>query len=260
MMLRSKRIRQTFAAVGVVAAAAVTVVGCSSSDDGGSGEKTVLNVYAAASLKKTFTELEKAYEAEHSDVDVKINFDGSSALVNQIQQGADVDVLATADEATMNKVTDKVNPPQIFARNTLVIVTAPGNPKHVTDFASLRNPDVTTVVCAVEVPCGAATAEVEKNTGVDITPKSQETSVTAVLTKVTSGQADAGLVYVTDAKGAGDKVTTVVDPAFATVVNNYPIATLKASKHEQQAQEFVDLVLGSTGQKILTDAGFAAAS
>ncbi|MFT4127160.1 MAG: molybdate ABC transporter substrate-binding protein [Gordonia sp. (in: high G+C Gram-positive bacteria)] len=233
------------------------VAGCSADDSGG-GEKTVLNVYAAASLKKTFTALEKTFEDQHPDVDVRPNFDGSSALVTQIQQGADVDVLATADEATMTKVTDLVDTPQIFATNTLVIATAPGNPRHIENFASLRNADISTVVCAVEVPCGAATAEVERTTGVDITPRSEEASVSAVLTKVTSGEADAGLVYVTDARGAGEEVATVTDPAFANVVNTYPIAALKASHHTELAAAFVTLVLGESGQKVLRDAGFAA--
>ncbi|MGC4933289.1 molybdate ABC transporter substrate-binding protein [Gordonia sp. DT30] len=232
-------------------------VGCSSSDD--ADAKTPLKVYAAASLKKTFTEIEKAYESQHPDVDVTINFDGSSALVNQIKQGADADVIATADEATMSKLGDLVDPPKIFARNTLVIVTAAGNPKNITNFGSLANPSIRTVVCAVEVPCGAATAQVERNTGIVIKPVSEESSVTAVLTKVTSGEADAGLVYVTDAKSGPDTIAVVGDRAFAKVVNNYPIATLKTSKHQQQAQEFMDLVLAQTGQKILTDAGFVTA-
>lgn len=237
----------------VVAAAVAGLAGCSSNDDTAT---TVLNVYAAASLKKTFTEIEKAYEAEHPDVEVKVTFAGSSALVNQIKQGADADVIATADEATMTALGAEVQTPRIFATNTLVIATAAGNPKQIQNFASLRNRQITTVVCAVEVPCGAATAKVEANTGIDIAPVSEETSVSAVLTKVTTGQADAGLVYVTDAKGAGDQVATVHDPAFAAVVNSYPIATLKATKHAAHAEEFTALVLAATGQKVLADAGF----
>lgn len=259
-MSRNRITYRLIATLAVAAAVTASAVACSSDDSESSAAKTTLNVYAAASLKKTFTEIESAYEKEHSDVDVVLNFAGSSALVNQIQQGADVDVIATADERTMDKLGDLVNTPQIFARNTLVIATAPGNPKKIENFASLRNGDIATVICAVEVPCGAATAQVEENTGIDITPKSEEASVTAVLTKVTSGEADAGLVYVTDAKGVGDKVSVVSDPAFAKVVNNYPIATLKASKHQEQADEFVDLVVGEAGQQILTGAGFSSPS
>lgn len=240
----------------VVGAMAVVIAAAGCSSDDNSSSKTTLNVYAAASLKQTFTAIEGAYEQQHPDVDVVLNFAGSSALVNQIKQGANADVIATADEATMTKLGDLVNPPQIFARNTLVIVTAPGNPKGIKDFAGLTAPGLKTVVCAVEVPCGAATRQVETNTGVDVVPVSEEASVTAVLTKVTSGEADAGLVYVTDAKAAGQKVAVVDDAAFAAVVNNYPIATLKASAHQQQAQEFVQMVLGASGRTILTDAGF----
>ncbi|GAA1482007.1 molybdate ABC transporter substrate-binding protein [Gordonia sinesedis] len=241
------------------AAAAVLAfaVGACSSDDANSGT-TVLNVYAAASLKKTFTQIESAYEKANPGVDVKLNFAGSQALVNQINQGADVDVLATADEQTMTKVADKANAPRIFAANTLVIATAPGNPKNIENFASLRDPAIKTVICAVEVPCGAATAQVERNTGVDIRPVSEESSVTAVLTKVTAREADAGLVYVTDAKGAGSKVAVVGDPAFARVVNKYPIATLKGSTQGENARKFVDQVLGPDGQRVLRDAGFSA--
>lgn len=246
--------------LGVLVAActlgAGAVAGCSSDD--GSG-KTPLNVYAAASLKQTFTQIESAFEQANPDVDVTLNFAGSQTLVNQINQGADVDVLATADEQTMTKVADKVDDPRIFAANTLVIATQPGNPKNIRDFAGLQNPDIKTVVCAVEVPCGAATAEVEKQTGVDLTPVSEEASVTAVLTKVSSKEADAGLVYVTDAKGSDNTVSVVGDRAFANVVNKYPIATLTDSTNPEIARKFVEQVLGASGQQVLRDAGFSAA-
>lgn len=255
-MFFTRSTRRVIIALASAVALSGSVVACSS-DDGGS-TKTTLNVFAAASLKQTFEAIEKIYESKHSDVDVKLNPAGSSALVNQIQQGADADVIATADERTMAKLDGKVNAPMIFARNTLVIVTAAGNPKNIEKFADLTKAGVSTVVCAVEVPCGAATEQVEKNTGVTLAPKSEEASVTSVLTKVTSGEADAGLVYVTDAKSAGDKIAVVGDAAFAKVVNNYPIATLTASKHKQQAQDFVTLVLSAEGQKVLADAGFSA--
>ncbi|MFW0783054.1 molybdate ABC transporter substrate-binding protein [Gordonia sp. CPCC 206044] len=254
-MIGSSTVRRGVAAACAALAVTAGVAACSSGDD--SGGKTVLNVYAAASLNKVFTQLAEYYEKAHDDVDVKLNFAGSSALVNQIDQGADADVIATADEATMAKLGDAVENPKVFATNTLVIATAPGNPKRIANFAGLADPAIKTTVCAVEVPCGAATAAVEKNTGVDIKPVSEETSVSAVLAKVTSGQADAGLVYVTDAKGAGDKVATVTDPAFAAVVNKYPIAPLKDSEHKEDAEMFVSMVLGQNGAEVLGDAGFA---
>lgn len=235
----------------VIASGAVT--GCSDDADAG---KTPLTVYAAASLQKTFTELAARYEQAHTGVDVKLNFGGSSALVNQIAQGADADVIATADEKTMDRLGDAALDPKIFATNTLVIVTAEGNPKDIKGFADLRKPGVHTVVCAIEVPCGAATAGVEKNTRVELRPVSEEPSVTAVLAKVTSGQADAGLVYVTDAKAAGPKVSVVGDPAFVSVINRYPIAALRKSTHRDDAAMFIGMVTGQTGAEILGDAGF----
>lgn len=246
------------------AATLLLVAGCSSqSDDSATSESaspsisaTTLNVYAAASLKKTFTAIAAAFEKSHPGVTVKLSFDGSSTLVNQIKQGAPADVFASADEKNMDKLGDKAIDPKVFATNTLVIVTAPGNPKGVQSVADLNKPGVTTVVCQPAQPCGAATATVEKNTGVKIAAASLEPSVTAVLTKVTSGQADAGLVYVTDAKGAGDKVATVVDPAFAAVVNSYPIAPVRASANEAVGKEFVDAVLSPAGQQVLQAAGF----
>jgi molybdate transport system substrate-binding protein len=112
-------------------------------------------------------------------------------------------------------------------------------------------------VCAPEVPCGAATQTVEKASGVDIKPVSEESSVTDVLSKVTSGQADAGMVYVTDVKAAGDKVNGVTFPESSEAVNTYPIATLAGSENKELAKQFVGLVTGPEGQNILSAAGFA---
>lgn len=247
----------------VAVAAVLTVAGCSS-DDGDDASSSssaqsgpvTLNVSAAASLKNTFTAIAGEFEKQHAGVTVSLSFDGSSTLVNQIKQGAPADVFASADEKNMDKLGDQATDPKIFATNTLVIVTAPGNPKSIASFADLNKAGVTTVVCQSAQPCGNATDTVEKNTGVTVKAASEEQSVTAVLTKVTSGQADAGLVYVTDAKSAGDKVATVTDPAFAEVVNKYPIATVSGSANDALGKEFVELVTGSTGQKILGDAGF----
>ncbi|ROZ99047.1 molybdate ABC transporter substrate-binding protein [Gordonia sp. OPL2] len=245
----------------VAATGLLVIAGCSSSDDTTSSnseapDSTTLNVSAAASLKKTFTAIADQFEKDNAGVTVTLSFDGSSTLVNQIKQGAPADVFASADQKNMDKLGDQAVDPKVFATNTLVIVTAPGNPKGVNSFADLNKPGVTTVVCQAAQPCGNATEAVERDTGITLSPASEEQSVTAVLTKVTAGQADAGLVYVTDAKGAGDKVATVVDPAFAAVVNEYPIATVRGAAHEATAKEFVDAVLGPSGQQILADAGF----
>ncbi|MBD0024577.1 molybdate ABC transporter substrate-binding protein [Gordonia pseudamarae] len=246
----------------LAATALLTVAGCSSDDGDDASPGTTqpgpvtLNVSAAASLKNTFTAIAGEFEKQHDGVSVALSFDGSSTLVNQIKQGAPADVFASADEKNMNKLGDQATDPKIFATNTLVIVTAPGNPKGIASFADLNKEGVTTVVCQSAQPCGNATGTVEANTGVTIKAASEEQSVTAVLTKVTTGQADAGLVYVTDAKAAGDKVATVDDPAFADVVNKYPIATVSGAANDALGKEFIELVTGAEGQKILGDAGF----
>ncbi|MCD2147037.1 molybdate ABC transporter substrate-binding protein [Gordonia paraffinivorans] len=241
--------RLAFAAV----AALVFGAGCAA---GSTDSGPVLDVSAAASLKGAFTAIAEEFEKRHEGVAVRLSFDGSSTLANQIEQGAPADVFASADEKNMAKLGGLAVDPRTFATNTLVIVTAPGNPKGIDSFADLNKPGVTTVVCQSAQPCGAATDVVEKNTGITVAAASEEQSVGAVLTKVTTGQADAGVVYVTDAAAAGDKVSTVTDPVFAGVVNAYPIATLKDAPDAGLGSEFVALVLGPDGQRILRDAGF----
>ena len=249
-------------AVAVATAGLLLVAGCSSSGGSDTGStdsaSTTLDVSAAASLKKTFTAIAQEFETQHDGVTVRLSFDGSSTLANQIQQGAPADVFASADEKNMRKLGDLAVDPAVFATNTLVIVTAPGNPRGIRSFADLNKPDVTTVICQSAQPCGAATETVERNTGITVDAASEEQSVSAVLTKVTTGQADAGVVYVTDARGAGDKVDTVTDPAFAAVVNSYPIAALAGAGDGELATQFVDLVMGADGQRILREAGFGA--
>lgn len=217
-------------------------------------------VFAAASLKPAFTRLGQQFTAENPGSGVEFEFAGSSELATQLTQGATADVFASADTAQMDTVSkagllrgDARN----FASNTLVIVTAPGNPKKIGSFADLARPGLNVVTCQQPVPCGAATQRVEDSTGVRLNPVSEELSVTDALNKVTSGQADAALVYVTDAKTAGNKVATVPFPEAADAVNVYPLAVLKQAAHPTQAQKFVDLVTSPAGQQILAEAGFA---
>lgn len=220
-----------------------------------------ITVFAAASLKQTFTELGARFQTDHPGTLVTFNFAGSSDLVAQLDQGAPADVFASADTANMAKASDAgvvAGSPVNFASNTLTIVTSPGNPKGIASFADLTKTGTQVVVCAPQVPCGSATEKVEKAAGVELSPVSEEPSVTDVLGKITSGQADAGLVYVTDADGAGDKVTAVAFPESADAVNTYPIAVLKDAANPQAAQAFVDLVTGPAGRDVLTAAGFAA--
>lgn len=241
-------------------ALALLLTGCSSSQTDSARPDAQLTVFAAASLKKTFTELGARFEKDHPGTKVTFNFAGSSDLVTQLTQGAPADVFASADTANMTKAVDAgaiAGTPVDFATNTLTIVTPFGNPKKITSFADLARPGTQVVVCAPQVPCGSATEKVEKATGVTLTPVSEESAVTDVLGKVTSGQADAGLVYVTDAASAADDVTAVLFPESADAVNTYPIAAVAKAGNPGAAQQFIDLVAGEAGREVLTAAGFA---
>ncbi len=248
------------AATAVLLLGTVAACGSDSSDSASSSAKeTKLTVYAAASLTSTFTELGKKFEAAHKGVKVSFSFGGSSDLVAQIQQGAPADVFASADTKNMDKAVSAKTvqgDPVDFASNTLEIAVPPDNPAGVTSLQDLAKPGTKVVVCAPEVPCGAAAEKVEQSSKVRIKPVSEEQAVTDVLTKVESGEADAGLVYVTDVKSAGDKVKGVTFPESSSAVNTYPIAALSKSKEPDLAKEFVELVTGDEGQAVLADAGF----
>lgn len=245
------------------AAIALTAAACGS---GGSAEDpaaapVTLHVFAAASLQEPFEELGEQFESEHEDVTVEFSFAGSSTLVEQIQQGAPADVFASADTKNMDKLTDaglEEADPVDFTTNTLRIAVPAGNPAGVTDLASLTG-DLNLVVCAPEVPCGAATETVEEAAGLEFAPVSEEQSVTDVLNKVTSGEADAGLVYVTDVEKAGDAVEGIDFPEAQQAVNTYPITSVDGSANPQLGQEFVDLVTGEEGQEVLAGYGFGGA-
>lgn len=221
-----------------------------------SGELSgTVEVYAAASLQRSFDEIATAFEQEHPGVTVSAVYDGSSTLATQIGEGAPADVFASADEKNMAKVTAQAPDPQIFAGNTLVIAVPQGNPGGVRTLADLAG--VTTVLCAPEVPCGAASLTLLSNAGVTLSPASSEQNVTAVLTKIAAAEADAGLVYATDVAGRDDVEAIVPDGADA-VVNRYPIAALADSPNAEAASAFVAFVLSEEGQQILADAGFQA--
>lgn len=223
-------------------------------------QSQTLTVYAAASLKSTFTELGQQFESSHAGTEVTFSFGGSSDLVTQLQQGAPADVFASADAKNMDKATadDLVQgDPVDFASNTLEIAVPPDNPASIRSFADLAKAGVKLVICAPQVPCGSATTKVETATGITLRPVSEENSVTDVLNKVTSGEADAGVVYKTDVTSAGDKVLGVTFPEASKAVNVYPIAVLAGSKNSELAQQFVDLVTSDAGQQVLADAGFA---
>ncbi|HJW00439.1 MAG TPA: molybdate ABC transporter substrate-binding protein [Arthrobacter sp.] len=226
-----------------------------------SGPSGTVTVFAAASLKATFTELAADFEARNPGTKVTLSFAGSSDLATQITQGAPADVFASADTKNMAKLADAGlldGTPANFATNVLQIAVPPSNPASIAAFADLARPGVKVVVCASQVPCGAAADAVEKAAGVTLAPVSEESSVTDVLGKVASGEADAGLVYVTDVKSAGGKVKGIPFDQSGESVNTYPIATLGPGRNKELAEAFIATVTGAEGRKILSDAGFGA--
>ncbi|WP_375431857.1 molybdate ABC transporter substrate-binding protein [uncultured Friedmanniella sp.] len=232
----------------------------SGSSTSAAASSSTLTVFAAASLKNTFTTLGTQFEAAHPGTTVTFNFAGSADLVTQLQQGAPADVFASADTKNMDLATADnlvAGSPVNFATNTLEIAVPPDNPATISSFADLTKPGVKLVVCAPQVPCGAAAEKIETATKTTLKPVSEESAVTDVLNKVQTGEADAGLVYVTDVKGAGDKVLGVTFPESKEAVNTYPIASLTASRNADLAREFTELVTGTEGQQVLADAGFA---
>ncbi|MGW4399309.1 molybdate ABC transporter substrate-binding protein [Amycolatopsis nivea] len=256
----------------LVAGAAIALVAsaCSSGDQPsstpGAGSASApapggstLTVFAAASLTESFNVLGKQFEAAHPGVKVVFDYEGSSALVQKLDNGAKADLFASADQKNMDKaVQDGVidGQPTVFATNKLAIAVAKGNPKGVKTFADLTKPGLNVVVCAQQVPCGSATKKVEQSTGTSLKPVSEETNVKQVLAKVQSGDADAGLVYVTDATSAAGKVDKVDFPESAGAVNQYPIAAVKNAPQAALAKQFTDFVLGAQGKAELAKIGF----
>ena len=257
-----RRIRVTLAAT----AAALALAAC-----GGGGEPAaqsdrtapapaqtaVLNVFAAASLKEAFGEL----EAANPGVDVTFNFAGSQDLVSQLAEGADADVLATANESTMAKAAEAglVGEQTVFLSNTLTLVTPKGNPAGVTGLdSSLDNAKL--VVCDTEAPCGKLTKELTGALGITLNPVSAEPNVKDVLGKVASGEADAGVVYRTDANAAKDQVEAIDIQGADHAVNKYPIAPVEATKNAELAQKWIALVLSPEGQSVFERAGFTPAA
>lgn len=247
------------ALAGALLLAAGALTGCAGAEDG------ALTVFAAASLTGPFTELAADFEAAHG-VEVRLSFGGSADLVEQVQEGAPADVIATADTATMSGLVDDglVAAPVPFATNVIAIAVPPGNPAEVTSFADLARPELRLVVCAEPMPCGAATARVADELGVTLSPVSEEQSVADVLGKVVTGEADAGVVYGTDIEAAGTKVDAVavsLGPAAAEGTNTYPIAAVvRSGPAGRLAGEFVDFVAhDAAAREVLAAAGFGVA-
>jgi len=248
------------------AIAALVLAACSSStstpsaSSSGAGKVSgTVVVFAATSLTDAFNKIGAQFEKAHPGVTVKFNYNGSSSLATSITQGAPADVFASAAPANMKTVTDAgdaAGTPQVFTRNTGEIMVEKGNPKKIMSVKDLANPAIKVAVCAPEVPCGAVATAIFKNAGVTVKPVSEETNVGGVVTKVTLGEVDAGIVYVTDVKESEGKATGVPIPASQNDITEYPIAQVKGAPNATGAKAFISYVLGPDGQKVLASFGF----
>ena len=245
-------------AAAAVATTALALSACGASS--GAGGSTTLTVFAAASLTDSFEDLADRFSEVRDDVDVQLSFAGSSDLVAQIREGAPADVIATADERTMQSLVDDgrvAAEPRAFVSNTLVIAVPAGNPQDIDSLEALADPHLDVVLCAPQVPCGSAARLVGESADVTIAPVSEEPAVTDVLGKVANGQADAGLVYRTDAAGA-ERIDAVEFPESDEAVNHYPIAPVADAENAEAGQEFLDYVLSDEGRAVFDAAGFGA--
>ncbi|GAA4871312.1 molybdate ABC transporter substrate-binding protein [Kitasatospora terrestris] len=257
---RRRVLAATAAATAAIALAACGSSGTTAAPAGSSGAPAVsgtVTVFAAASLKGSFTELGKKFEAAYPGTKVTFNFGGSSTLAQSIVGGAPADVFAAASPATMKTVTDAkaaTGDPAVFVRNTLEIAVPKGNPKHIAGLKDLTG--VKTALCAKEVPCGAAADKALDAAGVKLTPVTLEQDVKGALTKVELGEVDASLVYRTDVKADAAKIDGVEFPEAASAVNDYPIAALARAGNADGAAAFVGYIRSADARKLLAEAGF----
>jgi molybdate transport system substrate-binding protein len=274
----ARRTRRTVQVTGAGVAALLALSACSSGSDASSSQKDssssasadsakkltgTVTVFAAASLKESFTTLGKDFEKAHPGTKVTFSFGGSDTLAASITGGAPADVFAAASPKTMAIVADKkdgkggtATAPSTFVRNQLEIATLPGNPDKVASLKDLTKSGLKVVLCDKTVPCGAAAQKALDAAKLKLTPVSYEQDVKSALTKVELKEADAAVVYKTDVKAAGGKVEGVEFPESANAINDYPIALLKDAPNAEAAKEFIALVQSPEGQKVLTAAGF----
>ncbi len=227
-------------------------------DDAGAADEVTIRVFAAASLTESFTALGEQFERDHPGTKVELNFGPSSGLAEQIASGAPADVFASASASNMDTLarSGEVKNSEEFASNRMEIAVPPDNPANISQVDDLAKDGVKVAVCQAQVPCGKVAAEVFANAGLTVQPATEEVDVKSVLTKVTLGEVDAGVVYVTDVLAAGDKVKGIDIPDDQNASTTYPIATLEGSEHQEEAAGFVDLVLSSDGAEVLEAAGF----
>ena len=223
------------------------------------GQRSLI-VLAAASLTGVFESIEEQFTLLHQRISTKLSFESSATLVAQVQQGIEADVIATADQETMAQLGSAGlldEPPQVFALNELAIIVEPGNPLNVQGLPDLAREALKVVLSAEEVPAGKYARQALDAANVEVEPVSLEEDVKAVVSKVSLGEADAGIVYVTDAMAAGSAVSAVPIPREQNVVARYPIAVLDEAPNERLAEDFVALVLSEDGRRVLTEAGFS---
>jgi molybdate transport system substrate-binding protein len=253
----------------VLVVAGVFLAACGSSGGTGSTSASAtplgrnVSVFAAASLTDAFNALGTSFQGANSGVTVKFNFAGTPTLVTQIEQGAPADVFASADTTNMDKLKGDgfaTGTPQVFAHNKLEIVVAPGNPKGITGLADLAKPGLIYITEAPTVPAGKYALQALKMAGVTVTPKSLETDVKSVVSKIELGEADAGIVYTTDVNAADSKAQGVPIPDADNVIATYPIVAVKASTNSAAANAFIAYVLSAAGQAKLQSFGFLSAS
>ena len=216
-----------------------------------------IRVFAAASLTESFTEIARQFEKKYPDATVRFNFDASSNLASQIEQGAPANVFASADEANLQKTIDSgdvVAPPVVFAKNRLEIAVEKGNPKKIKRLADLAKKGLVVVLCADAVPCGKYAAEAFTKAGVEVSPSSKEEDAKAALSKVSLGEADAAVVYVTDVKAAKGDVSGMKIPDAQNVIATYPIAVVKNSS--PAAKAWVRFLESKPAQRMLRKFGF----
>ncbi len=243
-------------AAALLSLVALTSCGGAAGDESGDG--TTLDVLAASSLTESFEALALRFETDNPDVTVRLSFGSSAALAQQVTEGAPADALATADLTSMELAGDDVTGSAEFATNELVLVTPADNPADVVSLTDLS--DAQFVTCVQSAPCGALADQLLERNDVSAEPVSREADVKAVLAKVSSGEADAGFVYLTDAVAAGDQITTVEVPGAAELPARYLIATVTGSEQPELAQAWVDLVAEDAGQQALEAAGFGPAA